>query len=367
MISLAKYASPQHKTTTMAQSANIPRPQVLPPANGKKLWRVKRSVSASSTTSLDSNSSLECLNNSLKISAAGKQFLVRRPPMKRPKFKPGMPKDFVFVDLSPVKTASDDENESVSSASSVMSATSSPTKESPLSLTNESFGSFGDEDAFGSTFANYNYNQNQQCGFDLLDDNALLGLGLLNVQYDSNPDFQMQQAQLDNSRFLQYQNQSSNFVTPPMSAAPTFQATPAPVAPTHTRLVSCLAVPVQSSKKRQASGFQFKSYQGPGVKKPQRKHKRCFSEPLRKPELMVCTQTQTPQQSVCSQHQPQFADAETLEYSQKMLQNFDISYTPLTELLELDVEALQDPIDLDLNCTNLIFKDNFDLLSFVLL
>lgn len=367
MISLAKYASHQHTTTTPAQFSNNHRPQVLPPANGKKLWRVKRSVSASNPTSLDSNSSLECLNNSLKISAAGKQFLVRRPPMKRPKFKPGMPKDFVFVDLSPVKS-SDDDNESVSSASSVMSATSSPTKESPLSLTNDSFGSFGDEDAFSSSFANYNYNYNQtqQCGYDLLDDSALLGLGLLNVQYDSNSDFQMQQAQLDNSRFLQYQSQSS-FVTPPMTSAPTFQTTPPSVAPTHTRLVSCLAVPMQSSKKRQASGFQFKSYQGPGVKKPQRKHKRCFSEPLRKPELMVCTQTQTPQQSVCSQPQPQFSDAETLEYSQKMLQNFDISYTPLTELLELDVEALQDPIDLDLNCTNLIFKDNFDLLSFVLL
>ncbi|KAK6458770.1 uncharacterized protein RJT20DRAFT_4357 [Scheffersomyces xylosifermentans] len=87
--------------------------KVLPPANGKKLWRVKRSVSAGSashsshnndthdTTQLDS--SLECMNNSLRISAAANKFSMRRPPLRRPKNKPGKPKDFVFVDLSPVK------------------------------------------------------------------------------------------------------------------------------------------------------------------------------------------------------------------------------------------------------------------------
>ncbi|CAN3359339.1 hypothetical protein DICA3_D03202 [Diutina catenulata] len=81
--------------------------QVLPPANGKKLWRVKRSPS------VDLDRSTECLNNSLKISAAAGKFTVKRPPLRRPKNKPGKPKDFVFVDLSPIK---DDEPKSQQSA-----------------------------------------------------------------------------------------------------------------------------------------------------------------------------------------------------------------------------------------------------------
>lgn len=75
---------------------------VAPPANGKKLWRVKRTLSApAACSSTQSQSSLECLNNSLKIANAAR-FTVKRPPLRRPKNKPGQAKDFVFVDLSPV-------------------------------------------------------------------------------------------------------------------------------------------------------------------------------------------------------------------------------------------------------------------------
>lgn len=73
--------------------------KVLPPANGKKLWRVKKtqpsrhsSISSSSTTSHQSNASLnsiqtsmECLNNSLRIAAAASKFTIKRPPLRRPK------------------------------------------------------------------------------------------------------------------------------------------------------------------------------------------------------------------------------------------------------------------------------------------
>ncbi|KAL6451150.1 hypothetical protein SBY92_002488 [Candida maltosa Xu316] len=48
--------------------------------------------------------SIECLNNSLKIVAAASKFTIKRPPLRRPKNKPGKPKDFVFVDLSPVQS-----------------------------------------------------------------------------------------------------------------------------------------------------------------------------------------------------------------------------------------------------------------------
>ncbi|KAI5964082.1 uncharacterized protein KGF55_002024 [Candida pseudojiufengensis] len=87
---------------------------VLPPANGKKLWRVKRTPSLTNNSNSNNNStshnnnhsqtSVECLNNSLKIVAAAQKFTVKRPPLRRPKNKPGKPKDFVFVDLSPIKS-----------------------------------------------------------------------------------------------------------------------------------------------------------------------------------------------------------------------------------------------------------------------
>ncbi|KAK6205500.1 uncharacterized protein RJT21DRAFT_132283 [Scheffersomyces amazonensis] len=84
--------------------------EILPPANGKKLWRVKRLISSDVTSTSNAatthaiDSSVECLNNSLRISAAGNRLTTKRPPLRRPKNKPGKPKDFVFVDLSPVKT-----------------------------------------------------------------------------------------------------------------------------------------------------------------------------------------------------------------------------------------------------------------------
>lgn len=127
--------------------------KVLPPANGKKLWRVRKSTpnthqrsnslpgnksttspillksnrscstsSIASTTATANNntnnsspmqsSSIECLNNSLKIVAAASKFTIKRPPLRRPKNKPGKPKDFVFVDLSPVQSDISSESES---------------------------------------------------------------------------------------------------------------------------------------------------------------------------------------------------------------------------------------------------------------
>lgn len=67
------------------------------------MWRVKRKPSTSSGSASNSTS-IECLNNSLKISTAAASYVVKRPPLRRPKNKPGKPKDFVFVDLSPVKS-----------------------------------------------------------------------------------------------------------------------------------------------------------------------------------------------------------------------------------------------------------------------
>lgn len=72
--------------------------RVQPPANGKKLWRVKNK-----SPSQHESNTIACLQNSLRITASGKKFSVKKPQLKRPKNKPGCPRDFVFVDLSPVK------------------------------------------------------------------------------------------------------------------------------------------------------------------------------------------------------------------------------------------------------------------------
>ncbi|KAI5967999.1 hypothetical protein CANMA_002767 [Candida margitis] len=113
---------------------------VLPPANGKKLWRVKRSVSSSSSnssSSTQSQTSAECLNNSLKIAAAASKFSIRRPPLRRPKNKPGKPKDFVFVDLSPVKNDEEAQAQGnkLDSTEIIAGAKFSPSTTAPTSLT----------------------------------------------------------------------------------------------------------------------------------------------------------------------------------------------------------------------------------------
>ncbi|RLV95114.1 hypothetical protein JA1_001109 [Spathaspora sp. JA1] len=88
---------------------------ILPPANGKKLWRVKR-ASSNEDTDEASQTSMECLKSSLKISAAAAATAIqgknsgRRHSLKRPKNVPGKPKNFVFVDLSPVKSEVSDNN-----------------------------------------------------------------------------------------------------------------------------------------------------------------------------------------------------------------------------------------------------------------
>ena len=87
------------------------------PPNGQKRWRITSSKS-NSLTKGSKNSKIpksqrviQCLQNSLQIAAAGQQYQGRMPPSKRPKNKPGMPKDFIFVDLSPVKNAEDSSDE----------------------------------------------------------------------------------------------------------------------------------------------------------------------------------------------------------------------------------------------------------------
>ncbi|PVH14379.1 uncharacterized protein CXQ87_002512 [Candidozyma duobushaemuli] len=250
---------------------------VLPPANGTKLWRIKRSVSGS-PSSADASSSLECYNSSQRISAAGKQFMSRRPPLKRPKSKPGMPKDFVFVDLSPVKSEEKLSEENVEKLPGNESDVSSPTVDTVFSE-NSPTSSF-------SSFSNYNYASDDLYGACF--DESLLGLGLMGVDFPE----QVQPQQAPPQQAPPQQN-----VTPPQQTFPQFDMSfgqVSPISPTQSNVPSEPQQPQsqpqqaqqpQHKRRKSAGGFTFKSYTGPngGVKKRKsQNHRRCFSEPAKK-------------------------------------------------------------------------------------
>lgn len=306
---------------------------VLPPVNGKRLWRVKRSVSTGGAT--DNLSSIECLNNSLKISAAGRQYTTKRPPLKRPRNKPGMPKDFVFVDLSPIKSDEDSDASSVVSAlpSPVMSCTSSTLAMEP-SMTEYNM---ADVSELNLSFED-----------SVFDDSALLGLGLLNVSVDP-MGFDMHAFEQDSvdpldgflppapiEQFVPLD--ASEIMAMPLFAAPSCPE-PQTLSAGHQRSRSMSQIP----KSRTAGGLQFKSYAGPGIKKPTRKVvKRCFSEPM-------------PHQ-VC---------APLIEHD--ISQSYDLLYSPLMEIQEPTLDSLLQPISLDVFPNPKLFKDDFDLSRFVAL
>jgi hypothetical protein len=158
-----------------------------PPANGKKLWRVPRRPLT--TSNQEHNTSQECLKNSLKIVAAGKAYLTKRPPLRRPKNQPGKPKDFVFVDLSPVRSEEEVTTKQAVTTTNLAQATGS-VYISPLSeASNDSFSVSSDEESMFSL-----YNDNTAVSTDHNDYNNYanqlqmqdygLGLSLDDFQFD---------------------------------------------------------------------------------------------------------------------------------------------------------------------------------------
>ncbi|ODV81593.1 uncharacterized protein CANTADRAFT_3686 [Suhomyces tanzawaensis NRRL Y-17324] len=289
--------------------------QVLPPANGKKLWRVKRSVSAGHLdTDSHSQSSLECLNNSLKISAAASKFSIRRPPLRRPKNRPGKPKDFVFVDLSPVKN---EDCATFCDASSTNSPTQSPLETPPSSTSftsdksmfdlpqlNESFSLLSDSDSIFSAFDRsasneQNYIQDTHSIASSVSQHEDIGLGImgLDVQnWEQNPNFnerpaQQQAPQIDNAAFNQqlygYQHammeQHKQIQMLKQQLQEQQAQKKAPLENLHKRSKSAS---VENPKRRGSGQFQFKSYTGPKKGKAM-KLRRTVSEPSRKSTAIV--------------------------------------------------------------------------------
>lgn len=211
--------------------------KVLPPANGKKLWRVKKSNA--------SEPSNQCLNNSLRISQ-GEKFTVKRPPLKRPKNKPGLPKDFVFVDLSPIKLKSQEEIPEIQQLPS-------PALSLPID--------FSDSDSIDSVLdepiglgIDYNWDYNYQPQYDQPQPIQYNEAQYNEVQYN---EYDQYQKLLDTEKVLLQQNQQIQQLQLQLNQLQQVQL------PNHKRSKSL------DGKKQ----IQFKSYTG-----PKKKNKRCVSE-----------------------------------------------------------------------------------------
>lgn len=362
--------------------------QVLPPANGKKMWRVKRTASTGSAGSQALDSSRECLNNSLKISAAVKQFTMKRPPMKRPRTKSGQPKDFVFVDLSPIK--SEDDTASVSPGSSNASSGSldSPFQEtrSPFSMMSDSFVSkcSDNDETIQNSLALYNFQA------AMFDENALFGLGLTNFNYNHNDQnnlsmmaqntfeyprnfaFPQQQGQWQYNQ--QYQPQyvaTQNYDITTIAYGDHQLASPFIASSTHRRTQSTSDI----SKNKSAGGIQFKTYKGPtSVKKPTtRKIKRTMSEPSQKIMEALSDFSRTELEFTTPSVEPELV----FDYFLQILSNdfdlgidgLDLTYSPITDFSDSEnFNGLLEPINLDIfpSCeVEKLYKEEMDLSPFI--
>ncbi|KAG7663502.1 uncharacterized protein J8A68_002961 [[Candida] subhashii] len=365
---------------------------VLPPANGKKLWRVKRSTSTSqaSHNSAISQTSLECLKNSLQISAAtaaNGSFSARRPSLKRPKNKPGMPKDFVFVDLSPVKSEISEKEDSPNVITPAMQFPSPPMSvdestnlfDSPdASETNTS----SDNDSVFSSIDNYFFDQTNSSNSVSIS-NAGLGISLdWNQSGFVVPDFSQQQQQpqpfqpeppvLEDSlsqqlfgyqkamiqQYLQIQQLQQQLqeqqrkqlelqtqkiqqeielsLLSPINSQFTFNQTPK-------------SAKRSNEKKKTAGQFQFKSYTGPkkhgrsgseaSIKKPQRRNQQRSSSVGNFPEQLLTPVSQVSAFGVDETSlQPPISFGLGNSYQPDI---FDLSYFDALNNKDLDFSLLQ--------------------------
>lgn len=246
-----------------------------------------------------------------------------------------MPTDFVFVDLSPVK--SDEEKSSPASP-----------LESPYVEANDSMSLASDCDSVFSQMADPiaddvsldAYVQDASF-FGALSAPAMepMGLGIMNVDYPqssvvpSMPQFPNWMAQqMAFQQFLQFQQ--SMMKQPPAS----------PEQPHHKRAKSTSSVPT----KKQKPAFQFKTYTGP----KQKAHRRSESVPVTKPA--------TPASPAKSADLEDFMD---LNNQIELFLESDLqgSYTPISDYSDEDLEK---PINY---LEGIDLRDDFDLNAFILI
>lgn len=291
------------------------------PANGQKRWRIKKQNSlAKNSKAPKQNRVIECLHNSLQIAAAGQQCQTRKPLSKRPRKKPGMPRDFVFVDLSPVKNIDDSSDED--DKTSLVSPTITPNttildnqklntpSNYELSASNDSFQSLqsDDESIFSSledasimskssSFGNESYMQEyNQINTQPTENNVtMLGLGLLNMDMSSNAGHWMSE---DAEMYYQEGVNFEQSVAYHSHINPFSENIQSNIEPQYENLKRSNTVPElptqnkksahkrakstsEASKKKTSSSLQFKAYKAPlaKAKKEDLSHRRTISEP----------------------------------------------------------------------------------------
>lgn len=336
-----------------------------PPANGRKLWRVKR---LNQNAQPESNT-VACQKNSLKI-ANSTQYGVRKPQLKRPKNKPGMPKDFVFVDLSPVKD--DGANDSdIASTTSYDSNQSSPV----FSSADDSMSSLNDS-VFSDDFDYSDFSFDSSL---IIDDymqanptqvmmSPEMGLGLMNNWNQP----MIPQGEYHSEFHTPRQMSQPQFETPInqiTSSSPTMAAKSPKTPPSHGRSKSTSSVP-----KKKAGGLQFKTYTAPKTKeqkasRPRNHHRHTVSQPIASPENHNVPSKpglddfmKLNEQIMVSLSSDNSSGDESINLS-----------TPITDLSEVE-EDLQKPVQFDSNLTSCGLndflstkQDEFDLSSFVAL
>lgn len=275
---------------------------VKPPVNGKKLWRVKKAQHRSSQPEANT---VQCLQNSLRITAAGGSYTCKKPQMmKRPRNKPGMPKDFVFVDLSPVKGAEQDDKHNTNvdlledlslPPSPTMSDNSENSDSNDSLITNDT--SITDI-SYDQMLDQADFTNDEQISFDF-------GLGLLNFdgkflfdqdtyQPQLQQPFPVQQAPVQQSpvqqspvqqQQLPAQQPVAQVQTPIQQFQPKFE-TPVNQITRTPQTIHKRSKSVDGIKKKP---LQFKTYspkpKSNKVRKPQLTHRHTVSEPVNKEGL----------------------------------------------------------------------------------
>lgn len=291
------------------------------PANKQKRWRIKKESSLTKNSKTPKqNRVIECLHNSLQIAAAGQQCQTRKPLSKRPRKRSGMPRNFVFVDLSPVKNLDDSSDED--EKTSLVSPTTTPdttvldnqklntASNYELSASNDSFQSLqSDEESIfssledssimskSSTFGNESYMQeyNQINTHHTENNNTMLGLGLLNMDMSSNAGHWMS----ENADIYQEDMNLEPSVAYHSHINPFPENTQSSIEPQYDNLKRSNTVPKlptqskktihkrakstsEASKKKTSSSLQFRAYKAPLAKekKEELSHRRTISEPV---------------------------------------------------------------------------------------
>jgi hypothetical protein len=362
----------------------------------------------------------------MRIAAAGSKFSARRPPSRRPKNRPGKPKDFVFVDLSPIKSPQQKSIDATSTVSATNESRSSPkeiqiqvpsqmpsqlpspalsteevdSKIFELPQLNDSFSSISDDDSIFSQFedsklldsAISDYMQaNNHCTAPAQHQAQDIGLGIMNLDVDweapqsihnysgevehkmfnnqqalfeQNCQLDMLQEQLHHSPA--YQMQSSPSPQPQLQSLPLPKPSQTSQATKQNAKKRSKSTSDASSKRKNSGQIQFKTYTGPKKKAP--RHRHSCSDSFIKPTIPEINFVANSTLNSCA---PSAGFDDLMMFNDQMLpcQNAG-SFTPVTDYSD-EEDVFTKSKDFDSNLLGcgleqyLPKTENFDFSSFI--